>query len=119
MSEVVLKRRPPLEVVKYILEKLERAEVKRGGFPLLIHQALEAVDAASAERSGLRELLDGVLYEAGLQAHSVGCPNRLMRTRVSRGTVGPCRGCAAEAALASGEESRDPASAEPAEEPGR
>lgn len=53
---------------------------------------------AQAEVDLLRGLLDAVLFEAGLQAHSIGCENRLIRTR--RGTVGPCRGCAAEAALA-------------------
>lgn len=52
------------------------------------------------ENARLRDLLDGVLFEAGLQAHSIGCAYRLMRVRVSRGTVGPCRGCAAEAVLA-------------------
>ena len=60
--------------------------------------------AAQDENQRLLALLDGVLFEAGLQAHSVGCAQRLTRTRVSRGTEGPCRGCAAEAALRGGGE---------------
>ena len=55
---------------------------------------------AEAKLAKLVEVLDRVLTEAGIQAHKVGCPNKLMRLRLSSSTNNPCPACDAEAALA-------------------
>jgi hypothetical protein len=57
-------------------------------------------DQARAAEARLREVEEAllrVLTEAGLQAHRVGCPNRLMRTRLTCSTTDPCPACDAEA----------------------
>lgn len=58
MSEIVLKRREPLGVVRYVLETLERQSVKAGSHPLLIHQALEALESAERDAQAQRERAD-------------------------------------------------------------
>ena len=47
-----------------------------------------------------RETLRAVLTEAGLQAHTVGCPNRLKRPRLASSTGDVCPGCSAETLVA-------------------
>lgn len=55
MSEVVLKRRAPLDVVRYVLQKLEKQAVAAGSFPVLIHEGLEAEEKVRVEVDMLRE----------------------------------------------------------------
>lgn len=48
MPELVLERREPAAIVRYCLEKLEAAALKRGEFPTLIHTATEAMVSVDA-----------------------------------------------------------------------
>lgn len=51
---VEVKRRAPLEVVKYVLDKLERRDIADGIHPVLIHEGQEALDRVEAEIARLR-----------------------------------------------------------------
>ena len=57
MSEVILRRRDPLDVIRYVLQKLEKQAVAAGSFPTLIHEGLEAEEKARAEMERLRDRL--------------------------------------------------------------
>jgi hypothetical protein len=59
----------------------------------------ERADTAEIQAASLYAATQKVLTEAGLQAHTVGCPNRLMRVRLASSTGDPCPACLAETVL--------------------
>ena len=54
MSEVILRRRDPLDVIRYVLQKLEKQAIAAGSHPVLIHEGLEAEEKVRAEVERLR-----------------------------------------------------------------
>lgn len=81
-SVPTVSRGEPLLVVRTCLERLERAAIKAGDHPIVIHcglEALERVDARIKElEEALRPLLDGLVVGGciicqGLEEHHPDC----------------------------------------------
>ncbi len=64
----------------------------------------DRAEQAEAWLARMMEMLERTLIEAGLQAHKVGCPNRLMRVRLISSTGDLCPACDAEAILAAAQD---------------
>lgn len=57
MSEVILRRRNPLDVIRYVLQNLEKQAIAAGSYPTLIHEGLEAEEKVRAEVERLEGLI--------------------------------------------------------------
>lgn len=59
-----VKRVEPLEVLRVVLERLERQAIKAGSHPVLIHEGLEALDRLREENVQLKAKLAKVVEAA-------------------------------------------------------
>ena len=57
VSEVILRRRNPLDVIRYVLQNLEKQAIAAGSYPTLIHEGLEAEEKVRAEVARLEGLI--------------------------------------------------------------